>query len=180
MINLQKSQTVNMSAAQPGLAQLHCGLGWDITPGIEADLDVSAFMLNDANKIPGDSFLIFYNNLIANGVTHMGDNRTGEGEGDDEVVKINLLAVPQEVTQILLVVTCATEGVDLSSVSNAFVRVVDDGNGTPLLNFSVSAVGPGMDSLQIGRVFRSGNEWEFEALGIPFSGGLEACVGMYS
>ena len=98
----------------------------------------------------------------------------------DEVVKINLLAVPQEVTQILLVVTCATEGVDLSSVSNAFVRVLNDGNGTPLLNFSVSAIGPGMDSLQIGRVIRTGSDWEFEALGIPFSGGLEACLGMYS
>ena len=180
MINLQKSQTASLSAAQPGLVQLHCGLGWDITPGLDADLDVSAFLLNDSNKVPGDAYLVFYNNLSAHGVTHMGDNRTGAGDGDDEVVKINLLAVPQEVTQILFVVTCATPGVDLASVSNAYVRVIDEGTGTPLLNFSVSAVSPGMDSLQIGRVFRDGNEWHFEAMGIPFAGGLEACVGMYT
>ena len=94
---------------------------------------------------------------------------------------MNLLAVPQEVTQILR--RCHlrhTEGVDLSSVSNAYVGITDLGSGTPLLNFSISAMGPGSDSLQVGRVYRDGTEWRFEAMGIPFSGGLEACLGMYA
>lgn len=180
MINLQKNQTVSLSSMQPGLAQIQCGLGWDVTPGIEADLDVSVFLLNEVNKIPGESYFIFYNNLSGHGVTHMGDNRTGEGDGDDEVVNINLLAVPQEVTQILVVITCATPGVNLSAVSNAYARMTDLGSGTPLLNFSISAMGPGSDSLQVGRMYREGAEWRFEAMGIPFSGGLEACLGMYT
>ena len=180
MINLQKNQTVSLSSMQPGLAKIQCGLGWDVLPEFEADLDVSVFLLNDANKIPSESHFIFYNNLSGHGVTHMGDNRTGEGDGDDEVVNVNLLVVPQEVTQILVVITCATQGVELSSVSNAYVGITDLGSGTPLLNFSISAMGPGSDSLQVGRVYRDGTEWRFEAMGIPFSGGLEACLGMYA
>ncbi len=98
-VNLQKGGNVSLTKSEPGLKKINVGLGWDLraTDGADFDLDASAFLLNESGKVRGDQDFIFYNNAKSSdgAVEHLGDNRTGEGEGDDEVVSVNLEGVPE-------------------------------------------------------------------------------------
>lgn len=186
MINLEKKSTINLSKSVPSLNNVKVGLSWDDNPinGQSPDADASAFMLNENGKIPADDYLVFYNNLVSGdgSVRHSGDNRTGAGEGDDEELHISLSQVSSQVVQIMLTITIDNidAGFHFGNVHNASVRVYDSANNEVICQFSLTESFEGCDSIIIGRFFRNGDDWEFEAMGQAFAGGLAATIGLYN
>lgn len=184
MINLEKKKPFNLSKAAPGLSKVKIGLSWDPSGDVEADADASIFMLNESGKIPSQGYFVFYNNLTSadGAVSHSGDNRTGEGDGDDEEISINLSMVSPEVIQIIVVISIHNieDGIHFGNVLNSAVRVYNQSNGSVLCKYELKEKFDGCDSLIIGRFYRSASEWEFEAMGQAFEGGLAATVQLYS
>jgi len=178
-VSLQKGGNVNLSKEAPGLSAVHVGLGWDVraTDGSDFDLDASAFMVKTDGKVRGDSDFIFYNNLKSTdgSVQHMGDNKTGAGEGDDEVVQIDLGKVPPEVDKVAFAVTIHEgEGrrQSFGQVSNAFIRVVNKADGKELARYDLTEDGSTETALIFGELYRNGADWKFRAVGQGFKGGL--------
>src|SRR3954470_11242812 len=135
-VSLSKGGNVSLTKEAPGLTDVLVGLGWDVrtTDGAAFDLDASAILLNDTDKVVSDKHFIFFNNLTSpdGTVEHTGDNLTGEGEGDDEAIKVNLAGVPQEVDKIVVTVSiydAEVRGQSFGQVRNAFIRVVNQANG---------------------------------------------------
>jgi tellurium resistance protein TerD len=184
MINLEKKKPINLSKEAPGLKKVKVGLSWDPSSDIEADADASVFMLNELGKIPSEGYFVFFNNLTSEdgSTVHSGDNRTGEGEGDDEEIHINLAQVSSEVIQIIVVISIHNkdDGVHFGNVLNSAVRIYNQANGGVICQFELAEKFDGCDSLIIGRFYRSGSEWEFEAMAQAFDGGLAATVELYS
>jgi tellurium resistance protein TerD len=185
MINLEKKKPFNLSKQAPGLTNVKIGLSWDATlDGRNADADASVFMLNESGKIPSEGYFVFYNNLSSSdgAVIHSGDNRTGEGDGDDEEINISLSSVNENILQIILVISIHNkeDGFHFGNVLNPSVRVYNKSNNSVLCQYQLAETYDGCDSLIIGRFYRNGNEWEFEAMGQAFDGGLSATVELYS
>jgi tellurium resistance protein TerD len=185
MIKLEKKKPFNLSKQAPGLTQVKVGLSWDPTvDGRCPDADASVFLLNESGRIPSEGYFVFYNNLISEdgAVTHSGDNRTGAGEGDDEEINIDLSSISSNVVQIILVVSIhnKNEGFHFGNVLNSSVRVYNKLSGDTICQYQLTETYNGCDSLIIGRFYRSGIEWEFEAIGQAFEGGLNATVELYS
>lgn len=184
MINLEKKKPINLSKEAPGLNKVKVGLSWDPTGDVEADADASVFLLNENGKIPSESYFVFYNNLKSGdgAVVHSGDNRTGEGEGDDEEIRIDLNSVNAEIVQIIIVISIHNidDGVHFGNVLNSAVRIYDESKNNVICQYELSDKFDGCDSLIIGRFYRMGDEWEFEAMGQAFEGGLGATVELYS
>ena len=186
-INLEKNTSINLTKAEPGLSNLHIGLGWDAedSNGNAIDCDVSVFMLDPNAKIPGDGFFVFYNNLTSSdgSTVHQGDNLDGSGDGDDEEVKINLSKVDSGVIELVFVVSihdAGKLGQDFSMVKNPFIRVLNDSNNEELCRYNLDASFAGCDSVVIGNVYRSGNDWEFGTLEAGYSGGLGGLLEVYN
>ena len=178
-VSLQKGGNVNLSKEAPGLAAVHIGLGWDVraTDGADFDLDASAFILKADGKVRGDSDFIFYNNLKSTdgAVQHMGDNKTGAGAGDDEVVNVDLAKVPAEVDKVSFAVTIhegETRRQSFGQVSNAFIRVVNKADGKELARYDLTEDGSTETALIFGELYRNGADWKFRAVGQGFKGGL--------
>ena len=178
-VSLSKGGNVSLSKEAPGLTRILIGLGWDAraTDGQDFDLDASVFMCNATGRVRSDSDFIFYNNLkSADGsVEHTGDNLTGEGEGDDEAVKVNLSTVPPDVDKMAVAVTihdAQTRGQSFGQVDNAFIRVVNDDNGTEIARYDLSEDASTETAMIFGEVYRHGAEWKFRAVGQGFAGGL--------
>jgi tellurium resistance protein TerD len=178
-VSLQKGGNVNLSKEAPGLSAVHVGLGWDVraTDGSDFDLDASAFMVKADGKVRGDSDFIFYNNLKSTdgSVQHMGDNKTGAGEGDDEVVQIDLSKVPPEVDKVAFAVTIhegESRRQSFGQVSNAFIRVVNKADGKELARYDLTEDGSTETALVFGELYRNGADWKFRAVGQGFKGGL--------
>jgi tellurium resistance protein TerD len=185
MINLEKKKPFNLSKEVPGLNDIKVGLSWDPTSdGRNADADASVFLLDESGKIPSEGFFVFYNNLSSTdgSVIHSGDNRTGEGDGDDEEIQIRLNSVSPNVLQIILVITIHNrdEGFHFGNVLNSSVRVYNQANNSILCQYTLSEAFAGCDSLIVGRFYRNQMDWEFEAMGQAFEGGLGATVELYS
>jgi tellurium resistance protein TerD len=184
MINLEKKKSVNLAKAAPGLNHVKVGLSWDPSSDVEVDADASVFMLDESGKIPSDEFFVFFNNLMSGdgSVIHSGDNRTGEGDGDDEEININLNKVSSNVLQIIVVISIHNkeDGVHFGNVLNPAVRVYDQSNGNIICQYELAETFDGCDALIIGRFYRLGSEWEFEAMGQAFEGGLGATLELYS
>ena len=186
-IELKKKQSISLTKASPGLRTIMAGLGWDANTGNgpAADCDVSALMLDANNKIPADGYFVFYNNVQSEdtAVQHKGDNRDGAGEGDDESIDIDLSKVNASIVQIVFTVTiheAEARGHHFGNVTNAFIRICNKADNTQLCRFTLSDQYAGADSLMIGRLYRSENGWDFEAMGDAFGGGLGALVELYS
>ncbi len=178
-VSLSKGGNVSLSKEAPGLTNILIGLGWDVraTDGAAFDLDASVFLVAATGKVRSDADFIFYNNLkSADGsVEHTGDNRTGEGEGDDEAVKVNLTNVPADVERIVVGVTidqADTRNQSFGQVSSAFIRIVNDSNGTELARYDLSEDSSTETVMVFGEVYRNGAEWKFRAVGQGFAGGL--------
>jgi tellurium resistance protein TerD len=178
-ISLQKGGNVNLSKEAPGLTQVSVGLGWDVraSDGAAYDLDANAFLLSSAGKVRSDSDFIFYNNKkSADGsVEHMGDNITGAGDGDDEVVQVALNKVPAEVEKIAFSVTihdAEARRQTFGQVSKAFIRVVNKADNKELARYDLSEDGSTETALIFGELYRAGAEWKFKAVGQGFKGGL--------
>jgi tellurium resistance protein TerD len=178
-VSLSKGGNVSLSKEAPGLSNILIGLGWDVrsTDGAAFDLDASCFLLNADGKVRSDGDFIFYNNLKSSdgSVEHTGDNLTGEGDGDDEAVKVNLSQVPAEIAKIAVAVTIHDADArrqNFGSVSNAFVRIVDSSNGTEITRYDLTEDSSTETAMIFGEVYRHGEEWKFRAVGQGFAGGL--------
>ena len=185
-ISLQKGGNVSLSKEAPGLTKMLIGLGWDVraTDGADFDLDGSAFLLNASGKVRSDADFIFYNQPKSdNGaVAHQGDNRTGAGEGDDEVIEVNLSAVPADVDKIAITVTihdAETRRQNFGQVSNAFVRLVNHETGQEVLRFDLSEDYSTETAMVFGEVYRHNGDWKFRAIGQGYAGGLLALCNQY-
>ena len=180
-VSLSKGGNVSLSKEAPGLKAITVGLGWDarVTDGQEFDLDASVFICGEDGKVRTDKDFIFYNEKIgANGaVEHMGDNRTGEGDGDDESVKINLEGIPADVKKMVFAVTihdADARSQNFGQVSNAYMRVLNQEGGTEIAKFDLSEDASTETAMIFGEIYKNGDDWKFKAIGAGFAGGLGA------
>lgn len=178
-VSLSKGGNVSLSKADPGLTKVLIGLGWDTrtTDGADFDLDASAFLLAPGDRVKDDGDFIFYNNLkSADGsVEHTGDNLTGEGDGDDESLKVDLSRVPERIQKIAVAVTIhdgESRHQSFGMVSNAFIRVVNDLTGRELARYDLTEDASTETAMIFGEVYRHGAEWKFRAVGQGYKGGL--------
>ncbi len=185
-ISLNKGGNLSLSKTDPSLNQVLIGLGWDAraTDGVDFDLDASAFLLAANDKVRGESDFIFYNQTRSpeGSVEHTGDNRTGEGDGDDEAVKINLAKVPADVQKIAITVTihdAQNRGQNFGQVQNAFIRVVNDQTNVEIVRFDLNEDYSTETAMIFGELYRHNNEWKFRAVGQGYNGGLSAMCGQY-
>ena len=181
-VSLTKGQKVDLTKGNPGLSKLLIGLGWDTNKydgGSAFDLDAAAFLLGGSGKVASDGDFVFYGNLkhASGSVEHLGDNLTGEGEGDDEQIKIDLSAVPASVEKIDFTVTiyeAEERRQNFGQVSNAFIRVVDETTGTELIRYDLGEDFSIETAVVVGELYRNNGEWKFNAVGSGFQGGLHA------
>lgn len=186
-INLSKGQKVDLTKGNPGLKSIMVGLGWDVNAfdsGADFDLDAAAFMLDSGGKCPTDKEFIFYGNLkhTSEAVNHMGDNLTGEGDGDDEQILVDLSKVPSNVEKIAFTVTiyeAESRRQNFGQVSNAYIRLVDEINGTELIRYDLGEDFSIETAVVVGELYRNNGEWKFNAIGSGFQGGLAALCGHY-
>lgn len=181
-VSLQKGQKVDLTKTNPGLKKVLVGLGWDTNKydgGFDFDLDTAAFLLTENSKVTNDGDFIFYNNLkhVSGSVTHLGDNLTGQGDGDDEQIKIDLSTVPQNITKIDFTVTindAEARRQNFGQVSNAFIRVCNEETGAELIRYDLGEDFSIETAVVVAELYRNGSEWKFNAVGSGFQGGLAA------
>ncbi|MDR1960035.1 MAG: TerD family protein [Planctomycetaceae bacterium] len=185
-ISLIKGANVSLSDAVPGLNQIKVGLGWDVrvTQGAAFDLDASAFLLSGSGQVRSEEDFIFYNQLQSKcgSVLHTGDNRTGEGEGDDEEILVTLNSVPADVQKIVFTVTIhegEKNGQNFGQVSSAFIRIVNSENNEEIARFDLSEDASTSTTMIFGEVYRHNGAWKFRAVGQGLAGGLEAAAKQY-
>lgn len=181
-ISLVKGQKIDLTKTNPGLTKVIIGLGWDTNKysgGGDFDLDASAFLLGENGKALNDSDFIFYNNLKGrnDSVIHTGDNRTGEGEGDDEQILVDFSKVPSEIHKIAITVTiydAVTRHQNFGQVSNAFVRVVNEETNQEIMRYDLAEEFSVETAIVVCELYRYNSEWKFNAVGSGFQGGLDA------
>ncbi|MGI0480086.1 TerD family protein [Geminocystis sp. CENA526] len=188
-ISLQKGQRVSLDKIAPGMNAAFIGLGWDVNvtdTGYDFDLDASVFLLNSNEKLISDEHFIFYNNLTSpdpeKSVKHMGDNLTGEGDGDDEVIIVDLRKVPADVARIAITVTiheAQKRGQNFGQVRNAFVRLVDVETKEEVLRYDLEEDFSIETALIMAEIYRKDGEWRMNAVGAGYQGGLQALVNRY-
>jgi tellurium resistance protein TerD len=185
-ISLSKGGNVSLTKSAPGLTDILIGLGWDTraTDGAAFDLDASVFMLNADGKVASDADFIFYGATKSTdgSVEHMGDNLTGAGDGDDEMIKVNLAAVSAGVEKLAISVTiheAAARNQNFGMVNQAFVRVVNAADNSEIVRYDLSEDFSIETALIFGEVYRNSGEWKFRAVGQGFQGGLAAMCKSY-
>jgi tellurium resistance protein TerD len=178
-ISLQKGGNVNLSKEAPSLKKMVIGLGWDprATDGAAFDLDGSAFLLKVDGKVRSDADFIFYNNLksVDGSVTHLGDNTSGTGDGDDEKLTIDLAMVPADVDKITVGVTiheAESRKQNFGMVGKAYIRCLDANGDKEIARYDLSEDGSTETAMVFGEIYRAGADWKFKAVGQGFAGGL--------
>lgn len=186
-ISLTKGQKVDLTKGNPGLKSVMVGLGWDVNAfdsGADFDLDASAFLVGENGKCPTEKEFIFYGNLVhaSEAVKHMGDNLTGEGEGDDEQIMVDLTKIPANISKIAFTVTIydsETRRQNFGQVSNAYIRILDETTGTELIRYDLGEDFSIETAVVVGEMYKNNGEWKFNAIGSGFQGGLAALCGHY-
>ena len=185
-VTLSKGQNVSLSKTDPLLKHILIGLGWDArsSDGQDFDLDASVFMTADNGKVPSDDYFVFYNQLKSpcGSVQHTGDNLTGDGDGDDESVIVELEKVPANIKSLFVTVTihdAETRRQNFGQVSNAFVRLVNHETGQEVLRFDLSEDYSTETAMVFGEVYRHNGDWKFRAIGQGYTGGLLALCNQY-
>ena len=180
-VSLVKGGNVSLTKEAPSMNVALVGLGWDarVTDGQAFDLDASVFLVGENGKVLSDSHFVFYNNTTSpdGAVQHQGDNRTGEGDGDDEQVKIDLTKVAADVKKLVFAVTiheADSRKQNFGMVSNSFMRVVNNDNGAEIARLDLSEDASTETAMIFGELYRHGAEWKFKAVGQGFAGGLAA------
>ncbi|MEV6973938.1 TerD family protein [Kitasatospora sp. NPDC093806] len=178
-VSLSKGGNVSLTKEAPGLTAVTVGLGWDVrtTTGAEFDLDASAIVLNADGKVLSNSHFVFFNNTSTpdNTVVHTGDNRTGEGAGDDEAINVNLASLPAEAARITFPVSiydAVARSQNFGQVRNAYIRVVNAAGGTELARYDLSEDAATETAMIFGELYRNGAEWKFRAVGQGYASGL--------
>lgn len=197
-INLQKGQRISLSKEAPGLTKLMCGLGWDVAKrsggGLfgafsntqECDLDASVICLDQNGKVRDAADVVFYRNLShkSGAITHLGDNLTGAGAGDDEQILVDLALLPKQITKLVFTVNiydCIARKQDFAQVQNAFVRLVNTSNNQELAKYNLSGSEyKGMTGMIMAEIYNHNNEWKMAAIGNGVSvNGLDGLVKTY-
>lgn len=186
-ISLQKGQRVDLTKDRPSLKNVLIGLGWDINHydgETDFDLDASAFMTKANGKVGNENDFIFYGNLnhVSGSVQHMGDNRTGEGDGDDEVIKVQLDKIPSDYDTISFTVTVYEAEKRLQNfgmVENAYVRLIDEDTGEELVRFDLTEDFSTETALVVAEIYKRDGQWKFAAIGSGYDGGLKALCKEY-
>lgn len=180
-LTLQKGGNLSLSKTDPSLSKILVGLGWDprATDGQEFDLDASAFLLDANGKVRGDADFIFYNQLKSQdgSIEHTGDNRTGEGDGDDETIKVDLSRIPAEVQKVVIAVTIHDADArrqNFGQVGGAFIRIVNEVSGAEVVRYDLQEEASVETAMIFGELYRHNGEWKFRAVGQGFNGGLKA------
>ncbi|MFW9259515.1 TerD family protein [Nostoc sp. CALU 546] len=189
-VSLTKGQRVSLDKVAPGLTDVFIGLGWDVKAtdtGYDFDLDSSVFMLGINEKLISDNHFIFYNNLTSpdpdKSLQHMGDNLTGVGEGDDEVIKVNLKQVPADVQKIVITVTiheAQQRNQNFGQVKNAFVRIVNAQTKQEAVRYDLVEDYSVETALIMAELYRKDGEWRLNAVGSGYQGGLKSLLDRYS
>lgn len=182
-INLEKGQRVNVN-----LPKFVVGLGWDANASItgqDFDLDASVFVLGENKKLLTDAHFVFYNNLVSpdNAVEHTGDNLTGDGDGDDESIKIDLSKINPNATELCFVVTihdAENRKQNFGQVRNSFVRVYNPDNKEEILKYELEEDFSVETAVEFGRLYKRNGEWKFEAVGVGLKGGLQDFLNKYN
>lgn len=184
-VSLTKGQKVDLTKTNPGLTQVMIGLGWDVNRydgGSAFDLDASAFLCGGSGRVEKDTNFVFYGNLSTKGVKHMGDNLTGEGDGDDEQILINLNEIDADVQKIAFSVTiydAENRHQNFGMVENAFIRVVNPSTNEELIRYDLGEDFSVETAVVVAELYRHNGEWKFNAIGSGFAGGLKALCGNY-
>lgn len=185
-VSLSKGGNVSLTKEAPGLTAVHVGLGWDArtTTGTDFDLDASAIMVKSDGKVVSDSHFVFFNNKTSpdGSVEHTGDNLTGEGEGDDEMIKVNLAGVPAEVDKIVFPVSiyeAEQRSQSFGQVRNAFIRIVNQAGGAELARYDLTEDASTETAMLFGELYRNGAEWKFRAVGQGYASGLSGIARDY-
>ncbi|NGM85047.1 TerD family protein [Paenibacillus sp. 7124] len=178
-INLVKGQNIDLTKGNAGLSNVIVGLGWDPVESQEplglgkegnVDCDASALLLNADGKLMKKSNLVCFHNKhsACHSVVHTGDNLTGEGDGDDEQIRVNLSAVPADVDRVLVVVNiydAENRNQDFGMIKSAYIRVMNASGGAELVRYNLSDNYSGFTALICGELYRHGPEWKFAAIG---------------
>jgi len=185
-IQLQKKSPVSLTKVDSGLQKIIAGLGWDPATenGHSVDLDLSLFMMGADGKLLSDEYFIFYNNPSSpdGSAVYPGDSRAGEGEGDDEIIRLNLTRTDQRIEFLYFAVTIdqsEPRGHHFGHVKNAYIRILNADTQTLLCEYRLDEHFSGEDSLLIATIARNGGAWDLDAVGQAFMGGLSTLVEMY-
>lgn len=186
-INLVKGQKIDLTKGNPSLKKVIIGLGWDTNKysgGFDFDLDASVFLVGSNGRTNHDEDFIFYNNLKSRNeaVIHTGDNRTGEGDGDDEQILLEFAKMPVDVDKMAITVTiheALERGQNFGQVSNAYVRVVNEDTKEEVLRYDLGEDFSIETAIVVCEIYRNGGEWKFSAVGSGFQGGLGALCKNY-
>ncbi|WLR52722.1 TerD family protein [Bacillus tianshenii] len=183
-ISLSKGQKVDLTKTNPGLTKVVIGLGWDTNKydgGNDFDLDASCFLLDGNGKCTAETDFVFYNNTKhpSGSVEHTGDNRTGEGEGDDEQITVDLSQVPANIEKISFVITihdAEARSQNFGQVSNSFARIVNEQSNEELIRYDLGEDFSIETAVVVGELYRHSGEWKFAAVGSGYQGGLASLV----
>ena len=186
-IQLKKGQKIDLTKGNPGLKHIRLGLGWDTNMfdgGDDFDLDVSLFMVGKSGKVEQDEDFIFYNNLKhpSEAVEHLGDNRTGDGDGDDEEILVDFSKMPDRIEKIAVTVTiyeAKERRQNFGQVNNSYVRLVNSDYEEELLRYDLGEEFSIETAIVVCEIYRHNGEWKFSAVGSGFEGGLEALCRSY-
>lgn len=184
-IKLKKGGAINLTKKDPALKKIMIGLGWEMSSYQTLDLDASLFMVGANGKLPADEYFIFYNNLKSpdGSVQHTGDNRTGEGDGDDEMILANLDLIPEEIKELIVVVSiheAETRRHRFGLLKEAYIRIVDMNRKSEVLIFDLDEEFPEATEMEFGRLQREDDGWHFIASGIGTKHGLQGYVDIYA
>ncbi len=185
-ISLVKGGNLSLTKAAPGLSKIMVGLGWDArtTTGDKFDLDASALGCAENGVVISNDYFIFFNQKRSpeGAIEHLGDNRTGEGAGDDEVVAIDLNAAPANLDKVVFVTSiydAETSGITFGQVRNAYIRVVNSADNSELARYDLSEDASVETAMVFGELYRHGAEWKFRAIGQGYSSGLAGIAKDY-
>ncbi|AUZ05724.2 MULTISPECIES: TerD family protein [Vitreoscilla] len=185
-VTLQKGQNISLSKTDPSLHRVLIGLGWDArsSDGNDFDLDACVFLVQENQKVPNDDHFIFYNQLVSpcGSVQHTGDNLTGDGDGDDESLLVELGTISNHIDSLVITVTihdADVRGQNFGQVRNAFVRLVNDESQVEVLRFDLSEDYSTETAMVFGEIYRRNGEWKFRAIGQGYNGGLYALCMQY-
>lgn len=186
-VSLIKGQRVDLTKGRPSLKNVLIGLGWDVNQysgEADFDLDASVFMTKENGKVGSDDDFVFYGNLEhkTKSVIHTGDNRTGDGDGDDEVIKVRFDSIPSDYTKLSVAVTIYDADNRLQNfgmVNNAYVRVVDEATGEELIRYDLSEDFSTETAIVVADIYKKNGEWKFKAVGGGYNGGLASLCRQY-
>jgi len=186
-INLNKGGRFNLSKEVPNLKKIQMGLGWDVNrsdTGSQFDLDGSVFLVGSNGKTTLESNFVFYNNLQSSdgSVTHTGDNRTGDGSGDDEQILVDLSRISADIKEIIFVVTIHEAHLNrqnFGQISNSFIRLVNQDSNQEILKYELDEDYSTETAIEFGKLYKRDNTWRFQAVGTGYNAGLQGFVDQY-